>query len=113
MTVVDEHDARAEPLNIAQVVRSENDCHAALTVDMSQELADTLLGNDIKANRGLIKEQDCWLMKQRCGQIGAHSLTKRELAHRRFQKRSQVEQFGECIEIFSPALLRDAINIAQ
>ena len=75
--VVDQHHARAQALDIGQVMRRQDHRHAALAVDIGQKMANALLGDDVKADRGLVKEKEPRLVQQRRGQIGAHALPER------------------------------------
>jgi hypothetical protein len=52
-------------------------------------------------------------MQQRRGQVGAHALAERKLAHRRRQEWPQAQQVDERVKVLSPAPLGDVVDMAQ
>ena len=59
-----------------------------LAVEVAEERPDRLLRHDVEADGGLVEEQHRRVVQQRGGQLAAHALAERQLAHRRGQERS-------------------------
>jgi len=112
-SVVDEHDAPAEALDVGEIVRREDDRRAALTVDLGDELANRLFGHDVQADRRLVQIDDDGVVHHGGGEVAAHALAQRKLPHRRVQKVAQFEQRGEGVEVAAVALGRHGVDRAE
>ncbi len=93
--MVEDQQPPAEPLDVAEVVRRQHHGHAALAVDLDEELAHALLGDDVEADRRLVEEEDLGVVQHRGDELAADALAERELAHRRLQERVELEQLAE------------------
>ena len=79
-------------------MRGQEHGRALGAVDLLQEFADALLGNHVQADGGLVKEEQRRIVQERGGQVAAHALAKRKLAHRGVQILADVQDFGEAAE---------------
>src|SRR3954467_15062307 len=63
-SVVDHDQARTDPLDVVEIVRGQNERHAALAVDLAQESADGILGDDIEPDRRLVEKDHLRIMEK-------------------------------------------------
>ena len=63
-----------------------------LAVYAQDEIAHAELGGRVQADGWLVQEQKFRLVQQRRGQLAAHALPQRKLAHRRGKERREVER---------------------
>ena len=56
--MVDDYGTATYLLDIARIMRGQKDRDALLRVQLSYQIADTLLGDDIQANGRLVQEDD-------------------------------------------------------
>ena len=73
-SVVDDQDPVAEPFDILEVVRREDDGRAVFAVDVADELADALFGDHVQADGRLVEKQQRGLMEHGRAEVGAHPL---------------------------------------
>ena len=77
-------------------------------VDLLQERAHALLGDDVEPDRRLVEEEQLRLVQHRRGQLAADALPERQLAHRRAQERVEVEHLAEARQALAVPVGRDA-----
>ena len=106
--VVDHEQPLAQPLDVAEVVRRQDDRDAVLAVDLDQEVADPLLRDDVEADRRLVEEQQLGAVEHRRRQFAADALAERELPDGRVEERVELEHFAEPLETFAVTVGRDA-----
>ena len=111
--MVDHEQPVAEPLDVAEVVRRQEHRHAALTVDLDEEVAHALLRHDVEADRRLVEEEQLRLVQHRRRQLAADALSERELAYRRLQERVEIEYLAKALETRAIAPGRHAVDMAQ
>ena len=85
----------AEPLDVGEVVGGEQHGGALLAVHLDEELAHRLLADHVEPDGRLVEEQDRRVVEQRGGELAAHALAERQLAHGRVEQRAEVEPVGE------------------
>ena len=85
-------DALADALDVAGVVRCQQQRHAVAIRFGAQELSNHRLGRDVKSDRGLVEKQQMRRMQQACGDLAAHALAERQLTHRRVDERAELEE---------------------
>jgi len=81
--IYDEH-TLAERFNIIHIMCGQQDRYPTLCFDGQEKLTYTRFGYHIQANSWLIQVQEFRVMEQGGGQITAHTLAERKLAHRSF-----------------------------
>src|SRR5438105_8253448 len=69
-------------LDITGIMRGQKDRDTLLRVQLSDQVTDTLLGDDIQANGRLVQEDDGGLVQQGSRQSAAHALPQAQLARR-------------------------------
>ena len=111
--VVDHEQPRAQPLDVVEVVRRQQHGHAALGVDLGEELPHSLLRHDVEADRRLVEEEDLRVVQHRGGQLAAHALAERELPHRRARKSSSSSSSRKRSRFAPVAVVRDPVDVAQ
>ncbi len=111
--LVDQHDAPAEPFDVGEIVRRENDGGAQPLVDVGDERADRFLGHDVEADRRFVEVDDLRIVQQRGREIAAHALAERELAHRRRHEAVEIEDLDEVREVRAVAVARHPVDRAQ
>ena len=84
--MIDDDDPLAQLLHIGEVVGSEDDRRAVLTVDRSKRVSERELRHHIETDRRLVKEQQRWAVRERRDKLSAHTLTERQGPHRLTQK---------------------------
>ena len=62
-----------------------------------RKLPDVIFGDHVQADGRLVEKQQRRIVKQRRGQIAAHALAERELAHRRVQVVADAQNFVEVL----------------
>src|SRR6218665_7380 len=97
--MIDHDEARADGLDILQLVRGEDDGDAALAVDLGKKAPHRILGDHIETDGRLIEEQDLWIVQQRHDDLGAHALAEAELAYGPVEKGREVEQGAEALQV--------------
>ena len=95
---VDHHDTAAEPLDVGQVVRGEQQCDGAAGDQVGEERPQPLLARQVQADRRLVEHQQLRPVQQRRRHLAAHALAQRQLAHRRREERGHVEQLDALVE---------------
>ncbi len=113
LAVVDHEQPVAEPLDVAEVVRGQEHRDALVAVDLDEEVADALLGDDVEPDRRLVEEEQLRAVEHRGGQLAADPLAERQLAHRRLQERVEVEHLPKPREVRAVALGRHLVDVAQ
>ena len=113
VTVVDDQQAGAEPLDVCEVVCRQEHGDAALAVDLRKEFAHGRARHHVEPDRGLVEEDDVRLVQERRGQLAAHALPQRELPHGCCQERPEIEGLRKPIEARSMALGRHAVDVPQ
>ena len=73
-SVINNHDARTQLLDIHHIVRGEEDGHFLVAVDLLDERPQPLLGDDVYADHGFVQEQQARVVQQRRGHVGPHPL---------------------------------------
>ena len=104
---------RAEPLDVSEVVCGQQHRDAPLAVDFAQELAHRRFRDDVEPDRGLVEEDDLRIVEQRGGELAAHPLAERELAHGRLEERPEREHVGEAVEVLAVPGGRHAVDVAK
>ncbi len=72
--LVDHENALAKLLDVREVVSGENDRGVVLLADGANELANSVLALDVKADRRLIQIDDAGTVQERRRQLAAHAL---------------------------------------
>ena len=96
--VVDDDGPPADLLDVPGVVRGEEDRGPLLFVHPADEVADRLLHDHVEADRRLVEEQHLGRVQERGGDLAAHALAERELAHRRAQVFPDPERLDEQVD---------------
>ena len=109
---VDHEQARADFLDVAQVVRREHDRDAQLAVGRAQEGAEAVLDQHVQADRRLVEEQHLRLVQERQRDLAAHPLPERKLAHGEALELADAQQVLAEREPAAEALRRDAVDVA-
>src|SRR5690606_9297042 len=78
--VVDEDDAAAQALHVAEVVGGEQDGGVAAGVEVQQEFADGGFGDDVQADGGFVQDEQVGVVQEGGGEVAAHALAEAELA---------------------------------
>ena len=105
--VVDDDGPLGDVLDVGDVVRRQEDRGALLLVEPDQQLAEALLGQQVEADGRLVEEQDLGLVQQARGQLAAHPLAERQVAHRLVEQVGGVEQLAQ---LGDAALLGGAVE---
>ena len=63
----------------------------------TQELAQPLLADDVQADRRLVQDQQLGGVQQRRGDLAAHPLAERQLAHRGVEAAAQLQQLDQLV----------------
>ena len=53
----------------------------ASPVEVAQEVAEALLAHQVEPDRGLVEEQDLWVVKKRGDQLALHPLAQAQLSN--------------------------------
>ena len=80
-SLVDNHNAAAQLLNVTDIMRCQNDGGLVFLIDFLNRLSDIVLHDQIKTNRRLVQIEHLGIMKERRPQIRTHSLSERERPH--------------------------------
>ena len=64
----------------------------------ARNVAHAVLAHDVEADRRLVEEQQLGTVQQRGGELAAHALPERELAHRRAEELVELEQLDALVE---------------
>ena len=112
--VADDDHPLGQRLDVVHVVGGEDDGDAALAVQPADELAHRQLGRRIEADGRLVEEEQRRLVQQRRGDLAAHALAERELAHRLVQQPARAAAAPtSSSRIARVAVLRHAVDVAQ
>ena len=84
--MVDDEDPVAEPLDVAHVVRRQQQGRAALAPLGDEELAQPLLREHVETDRRLVQDEQLRGVQERGRDLGPHPLAERERAHRRAER---------------------------
>ena len=112
-SVVDHEQSVAQPLDVAEVVRGEHHRDAVLAVDLDEEVAHTLLRDDVEPDRRLVEEQQLGAVEHRRRQLAADALAERQLANRGVEERIELEHLPESREVGAVTLGGDAVDVPQ
>ncbi len=93
--MVHDQDPVAEPLDVAHVVRREQQRRAVLATLGDEELAQPLLGQHVQADRRLVEDHQVRAVQQRGRDLGAHALPQGQLPHRRGQELPHLQHLDE------------------
>ena len=97
--VVDDHDALADVLDVAEVVSRQHHRGPSLDDQAPHEAADAVLDRDVEADGRLVEVERSGVVEEGHAQVGAHPLTERYLAGRDVHELVQAEQLGEFAEV--------------
>src|SRR5215211_1172519 len=111
--VVDDKHPLAEALDVGEVVRREENRHAALAVHLSQKVADPCLRDHVEADRRLVEEQDLRVVQHRRRELATHALAERKLPDGRGQERRHLQPLDEGVEVAAVAVGRHAVDVAE
>ena len=93
--MVDDQDPVAEPLDVGQVVGREQHGRAALgALPHAGSARSRSLLSDVQADGRLVEHQQLGGVQQRGGDLAAHPLAERQLAHRGVEERLHLEQLA-------------------
>ena len=95
---VDHDHPVAQPLDVAHVVRGEEERRAALGALAGEEAAQVLLADHVEADRRLVEHGEGGGVQQGGGDLAAHALPQRQRAHGARQERREVELVGQHVE---------------
>ena len=95
LAVVDDDGPLGDVLDVGDVVAGEEDRGAPLLVEAHEQLAEPLLGDEVEADGRLVEEQDLRVVQQARGQLAAHALAERQVAHRLVEQVGGAEQLAE------------------
>ncbi len=95
LAVVDDDGPLGDVLDVGDVVRGEEDGGALLLVEAHEQLAEALLGHQVEPDGRLVEEQDLGVVQQARGELAAHPLAERQVAHRLVEQVGGVEQLAE------------------
>ena len=104
LAVVDHHRSLRDVLDVGHVVAGEEDRGALLLVEPHEQLAEPLLGHEVEPDGRLVEEQDLRVVQQARGQLAAHALAQREVAHGLVHEVGGAEQLAQLVD--APALGR-------
>src|SRR5262245_26894785 len=110
---MDHDDTLADPLDVAGVVRGEEQRHAVARRLVVQQLADDRLRRHIEANRRLVEKQHPRRVEQAGRDLAAHPLAERQLADGRVEKRSEPERRRERVDAPPVFGARDFVDAAE
>jgi hypothetical protein len=111
--VVDQHQPRAQRLDVVHVVGGEQHRGAALAVLPAHEVAHGELRGGVEADGGLVEKQDLRPVQQRRGQVAAHALAEAQLAHRGVEQRREVEHGHQLVEHGAVVGRAHPVDVAQ
>ena len=74
MAVVDDEEPAAQPFDVVEIVRRQQDCRVVPRVEIREELAHTLLADHVEADRRLVEEQQLGSVQERGRELAAHAL---------------------------------------
>ena len=95
LAVVDDDGPLGDVLDVGHVVAREEDRGALLLVEAHEQLAEPLLGHEVEPDGRLVEEQDLRVVEQARGELAAHPLAEREVAHRLVEQVGGAEQLAE------------------
>ena len=110
---VDDHDAATEFLDVVEVVGGEQDGGVEFAIDGAKELANVILRDDVKADRGLVEKKERRIVQQRGGQVAAHAFAERKLAHGRVKIITDVQDLVEALHARVEIALGDVVDATQ
>ena len=111
--LADDDDALGQRLDVVHVVGREQHRHALLAVEPSHEVAHGELGRRVETDGRLVEEQDRGIVQQRRGELRAHALAERELAHRLVEQRLEPQHGHELVAPAAIARGLDAVDVGQ
>ena len=96
--VVDHDDSPTQLLDVARVVRGEKHGRALGVIQLSNVLANALLGDDVEPDSRLVEKQNCRSMQQRADDLASHPLAEAQLPDRNIQQRLDLEALDEVVQ---------------
>ncbi len=93
--LIDHHDPLAQAFDVAHVVRRQDHGGLVGLVQLLDEAADALLGQDVEPDGRLVQIENPRLIQHRRGEIAAHALAEAELTHRCVDKEVESEHVNE------------------
>ena len=82
-------------LDVRHVVGGQEDGRALRLVEVDEQLAEAPFGQQVETDRRLVEEEDLGLVQEARGQLAAHPLPERQVAHRHVEAVRGVEQLGQ------------------
>ena len=111
--LADDDDALGQRLDVVHVVGRQQHGHALLAVEPPHEVAHRELRRRIEPDGRLVEEQDRGIVQQGGGELRAHALAERELAHRLVEQRLEPQHGHELVAPAAIARGLDAVDVGQ
>src|SRR5450759_2734709 len=112
LAVVDDDDAVADVLDVAEIVGRQHHRGPALLDQAADELADAVLDGDVQTDCRLVQVEHLGVVEKGHAQVGPHPLSERDLAGRDVHELGQAEELGELGQVLLVALGRDLVHVA-
>ena len=87
----DDHHPGAQGLDVVHVVRGEDNGGAAFLVEALYKVAHRQLRHRVEADGGFVEEEQTRPVQEGGGDIAAHALAQRQLAHRHVEQWLEIE----------------------
>src|SRR5579875_1781847 len=101
--MIDYDSSLAHLLHIARIVRGQKDGQALFGVELPDQVADALFGDDIQADCWLVQEDHRGFMQQSCREFATHTLPQAQFSGWRAQIFANIEDLDQ--KIFALAIL--------
>jgi hypothetical protein len=111
--VVDHHHASRDLLDVGDVVRGQEDRHAALGVQPQHEVPEARLGDEVEPDRRLVEEQHLGLVQHAREELAAHPLAERERAHGAVDEVLRREELREPADAAGGLAAREPVDAAE
>ncbi len=112
-SVIDQQNSSAEPLDVVQVVRCQDDRRAIGSLDLLDKAADALLRDHIQSDRRLVQVHHAGLVEHRRREVAAHPPSQAELPDRCADELVETEQIDEAIEVATIGRAIHAVHLAD
>src|SRR5579885_2558964 len=111
--MIDDDGSFTDLLDIARVMRGEKDGQALLSIQLPDQIADTLLSDDIQADGWLVEKDHRGFVQQGRRQFAAHALPQAQFPGRRTHMFGNVKDLDEKVAPLTIRALIQLINSGQ
>jgi hypothetical protein len=111
--MVDHDHPTAGGFDVAQVMRRQDDRRPVLAVDLAEEAADAILGDNVESDGRLVEVEELRAVDHRRGDVGPDALAEREQADWHIPELTQSEQVLEQGDIPVVRGVGDAIELLE